>query len=85
MGPVDGNAIAGVMHDLFARDMTTMGYQCAGCGGAGVMAELVVYMSGPGAVGRCRDCDAILLVLTERRGMYCVDMPGATQPLFLAD
>jgi hypothetical protein len=79
MEPVDGNAIAGVMHDLFARDMTNLGYHCTGCGGAGVLAELVVYMSGPGAVGRCRNCDAILLMLTERRGMYCVDLPGMAQ------
>jgi hypothetical protein len=85
MGPVDGNAIAGVMHDLFARDMTNIGYQCTGCGGTGVMAELVVYMSGPGAVARCRNCDAILLMLSERRGMYCVDMPGMAQPLLPPD
>ena len=64
------------MHDLFARDMTTMGYECTSCGRTGVVAELVVYMSGPGTVGRCRNCDAILLVLTERRGMYCIDMSG---------
>ncbi|TCC08853.1 DUF6510 family protein [Kribbella soli] len=76
MGPLDGNAMAGVMHDLLARDMTTMGYKCAGCGRSGVMAEMVVYMSGPGTVGRCRDCDTILLMLTEGHGMYCVDLPG---------
>ena len=40
------------------------------------MAEMVVYMSGPGTVARCRDCDTILLILTERDGMYCVDLPG---------
>jgi hypothetical protein len=35
-----------------------------------------VYMSGPGTMARCRDCDTILLMLTERHGMYCVDLPG---------
>ena len=53
MQPLDGNAMAGVMHDLFARDMTTMGYKCTGCGKTGVMAEMAVYMSGPGTVARC--------------------------------
>jgi hypothetical protein len=57
MGPLDGNAMAGVMHDLFARDMTTMGYKCTSCGRTGVVAEMAVYMSGPGTVARCRDCD----------------------------
>jgi hypothetical protein len=64
------------MHDLFARDMTTMRYKCTSCGRAGVMAELAVYLAGPGVVGRCRTCDAILLMLSERHGMYCIDLPG---------
>lgn len=80
MEPVDGNAIAGVLHDLFARDMTTVDYQCAGCGRTGVLAEMVVYRSGPGTVARCRGCDAILLMLSERRGMYCLDLPGFVDP-----
>ena len=81
MEPLDGNALAGVMHDLFAREMTTMEYKCTSCGHTGVMAEMVVYMSGPGTVARCRGCDTILLMLAERRGMYCVDMPGMAQPV----
>lgn len=64
------------MHDLFGRDMTTMGYTCTNCGSTGVVAEMVVYMSGPGTVARCRECDAVLLMLTERHGMYCIDMPA---------
>ncbi|MFI7068555.1 DUF6510 family protein [Kribbella sp. NPDC050124] len=79
MGPLDGNAIAGVMHDLFVRDMTTTEYRCTGCRRTGVMAELVVYRSGPGTVARCRNCDTILLMLSERHGMYCVDLSGMPQ------
>lgn len=79
VGPLDGNALAGVMHDLFARDMTAIGYMCTSCGRTGVVAEMVVYLSGPGTVARCRDCDTVLLMLTERHGMYCIDMPGITQ------
>lgn len=79
IGPLDGNAMAGVMHDLFARDMTTMGYKCTSCGRAGVVAEMAVYMSGPGTVARCGACDTILLILSEHHGMYCIDMPGMTQ------
>ena len=36
-------------------------------------------MSGPGTVARCRNCDTILLMLTERHAMYCVDLPGMPQ------
>jgi hypothetical protein len=81
MEPLDGNAMAGVLRDLFGRDMTTMGYECPGCRRTGVVAEMAVYMSGPGTVARCRDCDTILLMLTERRGMYCIDLPGVPQPV----
>jgi hypothetical protein len=79
MLPLDGNALAGVLHGLFGRDMTTADYRCAGCGRTGVVAEMVVYISGPGTVARCRNCDTMLLMLTERRGMYCVDLPGMPQ------
>jgi hypothetical protein len=82
MEPLDGNAIAGVMHDLFARDMTTMGYRCTTCGRTGVVAEMAVYMSGPGTVARCRTCDTILLMLSERCEMYCIDMSGMAQAAF---
>jgi hypothetical protein len=81
MQPLDGNAMAGVMHDLFARDMTTAGYRCTGCGKTGEVAEMAVYASGPSTVARCRDCDTVLLMLGERRGMYCLDAPGLTDPI----
>ena len=67
------------MHDIFARDMTTMGYKCTSCGRTGVVAEMTVYLSGPGTVTRCRDCDTILLMFSERHGTYCIDMPGIAQ------
>jgi hypothetical protein len=71
--------MAGVMQDIFARDMTTTRYRCAGCGRGGVVAEMAVYMSGPGSVARCRNCDTILLILSERRGMHCIHLPGIEQ------
>jgi hypothetical protein len=61
--------------------MTTTGYQCIGCGKTGVVAEMAVYRSGPGTVARCRNCDTVLLVLGERRGVYCIDVPGMPQPI----
>lgn len=48
------------------------------CGRTGMVADLAVYVGGPGIVGRCRSCDRLLLVITERRGMYCVDATGVT-------
>jgi hypothetical protein len=79
MMPLDGNAIAGTLDDLFGCDMTAADHACAHCGGAGFLAELAVYVGGPGIVGRCRSCDNQLLVITQLRGMYCVDVSGLSQ------
>ncbi|MET9276267.1 DUF6510 family protein [Kribbella sp. NPDC003557] len=76
MTPLDGNAIAGVLQEVFGRDVTAGDYSCRTCGRTGYVAELAVYPNGPGIVGRCRSCDAVLLMITERQGWYCVDSGG---------
>jgi Family of unknown function (DUF6510) len=78
MTALDGNAVAGVLADVFGREMTTADYTCGQCGRTGLVAELAVYAAGPGIVGRCRSCDGLLLMITERRGLYCVDASGLT-------
>ena len=79
MMPLDGNAIAGTLEDLFGHDMTAGEATCAHCGRSGFVAEMVVYKGGPGIVGRCRSCDNVSLVITERRGMYCADFTGLSR------
>ena len=76
MDPLDGNAIAGLLFEAFGREMTTAAGTCANCGARAPAAELRVYLRGPGAVGRCRSCGAILMVLTQIHGTTCVDLHG---------
>lgn len=76
MDPLDGNAIAGLLFEAFGREMTTAAGTCANCGARAPAAELRVYLGGPGAVGRCRSCGAILMVLTQIHGTTCVDLHG---------
>jgi Family of unknown function (DUF6510) len=76
MDPLDGNAIAGLMLDVFGVEMTTAKGTCANCASIAMMAERVVYLPAPGAVVRCRTCDAVMMVIVERRGTYIVDMRG---------
>ena len=73
---LDGNAIAGQLHEVFGAEMTTAFGTCAGCGATAAVAELAVYMHGPGIVARCRHCDAVLIVLVTIRGRTCVDLRG---------
>jgi Family of unknown function (DUF6510) len=73
---LDGNAIGGLLTEVFGTEMTTATGTCASCGAARQVAELVVYQPGPGTVVRCRSCDAVLMVFVEVRGITCVDLAG---------
>jgi len=76
MDPVDGNAIGGLLIDVFGAEMTAAGSTCATCGDARPVADLVVYQPGPGTVVRCRTCGGILMVFVRHREATCVDLSG---------
>ena len=76
MYDLDGNAIAAPLFDVFGMEMTTAVGTCRGCGWAGPLAEVAVYLVTPGVVARCPTCDALLMVIVERHGMACVDLAG---------
>jgi len=73
---LDGNAIAGSLHEAFGAEMTTALGTCAACGATAPVAEAVVYLRGPGIVARCRSCESVLMVLVTIRGRTCVDLRG---------
>ncbi len=76
MDALDGNAIGGLLHDVFAAEMTDATGACAHCGNEAPVAECEVYLGGPGVVARCRTCRGLLMVLVEVRGVVCVDLSG---------
>ena len=73
MEALDGNAIAGALHDYFGREMTSTTGRCGHCGTRAVLAELAVYRNAPGAVVRCRACGDVVMVVLELRGRVTVD------------
>jgi hypothetical protein len=75
---LDGNAIAGLLVDVFGAEMTAATGACVSCGAGGHVAEFVVYLRAPGVVVRCRSCSSILMVLVTVRGITCVDLRGLT-------
>jgi hypothetical protein len=77
---LDGNAAAGLMREVFVRDMTAARGACASCGNVAAMGSQHLYMSAlaPGAVLRCSRCQAVLLVLVHARGRYRLGMRGVT-------
>jgi hypothetical protein len=76
MEALDGNAIAGLLLDIFGTEMTTAVGVCVHCGASGHLAEQMVYNRAPGAVVRCHSCLSVLMVLVEVRGINCVDLRG---------
>ncbi len=73
---LDGNAIAGLLYDVFGVEMTTATGVCAACGAQGPVAEVQVYLRAPGVVVRCRHCQALLMCVVDVRGIKCVDLGG---------
>jgi ribosomal protein S27E len=67
---VDGNALAGVLREVFVHEMTSARVKCEGCGEVEPMGAEHVYMQAPGAVVRCCHCEDVLLVITQRDGGY---------------
>jgi uncharacterized Zn finger protein len=76
MDALDGNAIAGLLHDVFDSEMTTATGTCGTCGGISILAETVVYLQAPGTVVRCPVCGNIMMVFVRRRDVTCVDLSG---------
>ena len=76
MEALDGNAIGGLLLEVFGTEMTTAVATCIGCGASGPVAELVVYLAGPGTVVRCPACGRVLMVFVQARGVTCVDLQG---------
>jgi DNA-directed RNA polymerase subunit RPC12/RpoP len=73
---LDGNAIGGLLWEVFGTEMTHAAARCGTCGATGPMAETVVYLRGPGTVVRCRNCGAVLMVVVRHRQQNCVDLLG---------
>jgi hypothetical protein len=75
-GVLDGNAIGGLLFEVFGTEMTATVSTCASCGTASHVAELAVYQPGLGTVVRCRHCQSVLMVFVRVRGVTCVDLSG---------
>jgi hypothetical protein len=73
---LDGNAIGGVLHEVFGTEMTAADVTCEHCGHTAQVAEALVYVRAPGTVMRCRSCTSVLVVVVRKQEMNCVDMSG---------
>jgi Family of unknown function (DUF6510) len=72
---VDGNAIGGLLSDVFGRDATDAFGRCSGCGSENFVGALHVYRAA-GVVVRCPSCNAVLMCFVEARDQVWVDLGG---------
>jgi Family of unknown function (DUF6510) len=75
MTHLDGNAIAGMLEELFGRDMTVVFSRCNVCGAQREVGALYVYRAA-GIVVRCPDCDNVLVRIVEGRDRTWFDASG---------
>jgi hypothetical protein len=76
--PLDGNAAAGRLAEVFAVEMTGATIVCEGCGREAALATLTCY-GGAGVVLRCPACDAVILRLLATGRTLNLDLRGCTR------
>jgi hypothetical protein len=74
---LDGNAVAGVLRDIFVAEMTVSPTQCAGCGREGEMGTLLAFTQSPGIVLRCPACESVMVRIVETPDAIYLDARGA--------
>ena len=82
---LDGNSAAGLLSEIFARDMTTARATCAHCGARGCLGALILYGQEMGAVLRCPGCDAVVLHISRTATHVWMDASGARQICITVD
>jgi hypothetical protein len=72
---LDGNAIGGLLLELFGAELTAAGSVCAGCGAREEIARLDVYC-GAGIVVRCCHCEQVMIRIVRSPDRTWLDLSG---------
>ena len=74
--PLDGNAAAGVMDEVFLMETTMAVTTCASCGAVRPLGELRAYLQAPGVVLRCPTCGVVQLRMVRGPTRAWLDLRG---------
>lgn len=75
---LDGNAIAGLLGEVFTMEMTSSVVTCGNCGAVMPIGRVHVYMHAPGRVGRCPLCGRMLFRIARGSDRAWLDLRGAS-------
>jgi hypothetical protein len=73
---LDGNAVAGILNEIFALEMTDNWIECAHCGREGEVGTLLAFTQAPGIVLRCAGCESVLMRIVQTPAAIYLDMRG---------
>jgi hypothetical protein len=82
---LDGNAAAGILAEVFGRDMTLAGSTCRHCGRRGVVAQAIVELDDQGVILLCRSCGHTLLTAVRFDDAWSLALPGCAELRVPAD
>ena len=74
-GMLDGNAVAGLLQEVFAVEVTTASGTCAACGAVEPVGATHVYR-GAGFVMRCPHCENPLVKIVRSDDRLWIDLSG---------
>ena len=72
---LDGNAVAGLLQELFAVEITTAIGTCGDCGATDAVGAMHVYR-GAGTVMRCPHCHNALVTIVKDDARVWIGFPG---------
>jgi hypothetical protein len=72
---LDGNAVAGLLQEVFAVEMTTAIGTCGSCGAAEAVGAMHLFR-GAGMVLRCPHCDNTLVKIVRDDTRMWIGFPG---------
>jgi hypothetical protein len=73
---LDGNAIGGLLREIFTIEMTDAQSTCGGCGRVHAVGRVDVYVNAPGVVVRCPSCSNVLMRIVKGGGRFWIDFSG---------
>lgn len=75
---LDGNAVAGLLQELFGAEMTTSRAQCAHCGKVSMLGAMLLFGGSMGNVLRCPWCEGVTMRIVARNDDFWLDMRGVS-------
>lgn len=76
---LDGNAVAGMMQEIFGTEMTAQTGVCASCGTPSQMGAVLAFTQAPGVVLRCPACKEVMMRMVKTPKGVIFEARGTAQ------